>query len=281
MLDKIQNQSSMGLERLQFTKPPNLWRIGHCFKGLACLPNLWCEEEFCGPWLPKGLLWWRIGLENFYQEQMLHHSCHCSPNLCPTVSKDKGKVFSDHVTFPHLFVWSCLAQAGNHFLCVELSCECMQDTIFTPEHLITQHILTKINKSRAEQQNSQIIRMVKEQKGQICLSWLEIGDRISIPTVKEKSKRTANVRKTSWQQGTAGWGMSPRMYNRVLTAGKYIRRRGRAQCPRAILALQQRLCLALLALSTWRFYLHCMSQTGGQPTAVQMLNRCHLPPSGD
>lgn len=31
-LDKIQNQSSVGLERLQFTKPPNLWRTKRYFR---------------------------------------------------------------------------------------------------------------------------------------------------------------------------------------------------------------------------------------------------------
>lgn len=101
----------------------------------------------------------------------------------------------------------------------------MQDTIFTPEHLIMQSILTKKNKSGAEQQNSQIITTVKEWKGQISLLWLWIGDRTSIwIQQREKIKCTPNLRKNSWQQGSAaGCGMSAKACNWVLAARKYIR----------------------------------------------------------
>lgn len=118
----------------------------------------------------------------------------------------------------------------------------MQDTIFTPEHLIMQNILTKMSKSRAQQQNSQIIRAVKEWKGQICLSWLWIGDRISIGILqRRKSKCRPNLRKTTWQQGmAAACAMSPKACTWVLSARKYIKPCWyTAQRPRDTLGLRQ------------------------------------------
>lgn len=95
-----------------------------------------------------------------------------------------------------------------------------------------------MNKSRAEQQNSQIIRAVKEWKGQICLLWLWIGDRISI-WIQQRKKANADLRQTSWCQGIGvGCRMSPKECNWLLAARRHIRGNP-AQCPSGRPALHQ------------------------------------------